>query len=339
MTDSCILPAFERGDAAAIARRLWSLEGEIKALDGERDLNFLITTAGGKFVFKIANAEESPAMLECQHQVFRRLADARVFARNATAQPSVNGRSIEFVETAGAGHACRVLPFIEGRMLIDVGRPGTGLLDDLGRRLARLDRALQAYAHPALERPLLWRMDRAPEVLAEFKPLLPKPERRQLVEHFESAYRESLLPRLDRLRRSVIHNDANRANVLVDDAGERVVSVIDFGDMIESWLAVEPALAATYAMLEQPDPLGIAATLLRGYHGELALTRDEAAAVYDFICMRLCMSVCICAHQLQFEPDNDYLSIDIEPAWRLLAELRDMDQRQNRARLLAACGY
>ena len=76
MSDSCVLPEFDSAEAAEIARHLFALEGPMKQLHGERDLNFLIDDARGKFVFKIANAQESPAMLECQHQVFQTLAEA-----------------------------------------------------------------------------------------------------------------------------------------------------------------------------------------------------------------------------------------------------------------------
>ena len=41
-----------------------------------------------------------------------------------------------------------MLPFIEGRMLADVDDLGDELLDDIGRRLARLDRALDVFAIP-----------------------------------------------------------------------------------------------------------------------------------------------------------------------------------------------
>lgn len=334
MTDSCVLPDFDMHEAGEIARRLFSLSGPIKQLDGERDLNFLIGEERERYVFKIANAEESPAMLECQHQVFELLADARVFREVATARPSVNDNLIECVRSkTGSEHACRVMPFIEGRMLSRVGDLESELLEDLGRQLARLDRALESFSHPALERPLLWRMDNALDVLASFKYLLATAPQRDMVDYFESGYRARVLPRLGELRRAVIHNDANRANVLVDESGLRVVSVIDFGDMIDTWLVIEPVIAATYVMLDQADPLDKAAAVLRGFHAELPLQPVEIDLVYDFICMRLCTSVCINAHQIALEPDNEYLNVDIEPTWKLLNYLRDISPADARAAL------
>ena len=338
MTESCVLPEFDALEAADIARRLFALEGSIKPLHGERDLNFLITDGRGKFVFKIANALESPAMLECQHQVFQRLADVAVFPLVATALESVNGRLIETVSGAqGSDHCCRVLPFLEGRMWSDLDKSKPELLADLGRRLALLDKALGSFAHPGLERPLLWNMETALSVLEAYKPLLANNDQRALVEHFERGFRARVLPVQQDLRRAVIHNDANRENVIVDDSGGQVLGIIDFGDMVNLWLVVEPAIAATYAMLGGTDPLGTVQPLLRGYHQTLPLTPTEISLVFDLICMRLCMSVCICAHQRRLQPDNEYLHIDEQECLALLVELQGIAQGDASDALLAAC--
>jgi Ser/Thr protein kinase RdoA (MazF antagonist) len=338
MSDSCLLPAFDATEAADIARRLFALEGPLKLLNGERDLNFLITTERGKFVFKIANALESPAMLECQHLVFQRLADAQVFPLVATALASVNGRLIETVgDVQGIEHCCRVLPFLEARVMAESTDLKARVLADLGQRLALLDMALEGFTHRGLERPLLWNMEQALSVLEAYKPLLASDAQRVLVEHFENGFRERVLPVQAELRRAVIHNDANHGNVLVDEDGLQVISIIDFGDMVNSWLVVEPAIAATYAMLDQADPLGNAQTLLRGYHQTLPLTTTEISLVFDLICMRLCMSVCICAHQRRLEPDNAYLGVDEQECWELLAELQAVAYDDARAMMLAAC--
>ncbi len=338
MSDSCLLPAFDSTAAADIARRLFGLEGALKLLDGERDLNFLVTSSHGKFVFKIANALESPAMLECQHLVFQRLAEAQVFPLVATALTSVNGRLIETVRDAqGIEHCCRVLPFLEGRMMAEIADLKAEVLTDLGQRLALLDIALQGFSHAGLERPLLWNMEQALNILESYKPLLASDAQHALVEHFENGFREQVLPVQDKLRRAVIHNDAHRGNVLVDEDGLQVTSIIDFGDMVNSWLVVEPAIAATYAMLGQVDPLGNAQTLLRGYHQTLPLTSTEISLVFELMCMRLCMSVCIGAHQRRLEPDNEYLGIDEQQCWELLAELQTVNYRDARTMMLAAC--
>jgi ethanolamine-phosphate phospho-lyase len=157
------------------------------------------------------------------------------------------------------------------------------------------------------------------------------------VTHFEKGYLERVLPLQDSLRRGVIHNDANRENVIVDDSGSRTISIIDFGDMIHSWLVLEAAIAAAYSMLQQADPLAAAQALVRGYHQVLPLQQQEIGILFDLIGMRMCMSVCLCAHQQRLEPDNAYLSIDVEHSWALLRQLKPVSAAEARDLLLSAC--
>ena len=338
MLDSCLLPEFDAVQTADIARRLFALHGPMKLLYGERDLNYRISDGRGTFVFKIANADESPDMLDCQHQVFERLQRERVFPLVACALESINGKQIETLQDAhGRKHYCRVLPFLEGRMWSEIAVSSNELLQDLGANLARLDCALAGFSHPGLERPLLWNMETTGVGLAAYKPLLANDDERRLVEHFENGYLTRVMAVAGELRRGVIHNDANRENVIVNDDASRVISIIDFGDMIHSWLILEPGIAAAYAMLEQPDPMASAQALVRGYHQSMALTETEIGLLFDLIGMRLCMSVCLCAHQQRLEPDNAYLSNDVQQSWDLLRQLEPISWTEARDRMMAAC--
>jgi len=328
MTETCILPDFTTEQTAEIIERLYGLGGTLKVLNGERDLNFLLHTENGQYVFKIANQDEPHGMLECQHQVLQRLREHKVMPQLASSIESVNGRVIEIIiSERGIHHYCRMLSYVEGQLLSGVNPHNPELLEDLGKTLAQIDLSLQGFTHESLERPLLWKMSNALTTLEEFKPLLASDDRRKLITYFESHFRDRVLPLTSDLREGVIHNDANDNNVLVGDdrsSGQHVTSIIDFGDMTYSWIAAEPAIAAAYAMLEKEEPLDAAAAIIKGYHAQLPLNKAEVSVLFDFIYMRLCMSVCICAYQRSSEPDNEYLSISEQPAWALLEILRNI---------------
>jgi 4-aminobutyrate aminotransferase-like enzyme len=127
------------------------------------------------------------------------------------------------------------------------------------------------------------------------------------------------------LRQTVIHNDANDYNVLVDGDGEvqSIVGLIDFGDMVRSYTIGDLAIGVAYALLEAPDPLDVAAIVTRGYHANNALDSNEIGALYGLICLRLCMSVCIAAHQTRQRPDDSYLAISQEAIRRTLPKLAE----------------
>ncbi len=338
-----MLPNFNIDQATALANSLFKLKGSLIALNGERDLNFLVDSNHGKFVLKIANENESLAILDCQHQVFQQLSDKSIFDQQTLPLESINGKTIETIsDSAGNSHYCRVLPYIEGQLFSSVNPAFPGLLSNLGKTLGNLDRALLNFKHESLERPLLWKMHEAHMTLAEFKPLLANAEKRKLIEYFEQRFVDHVLPLDPKLRRSAIHNDANDNNILIQADSpwhQRINSIIDFGDMVYSWTIAEPAIAAAYAMLDQDHPLDAAIAIVKGYHRQNPLDENEAGILFDLIAMRLCMSVCICAHQKSLEPDNEYLSISEQPAWRLLEKLRNIPANFARYAFRHACGF
>lgn len=342
MAASCILPAFSNQQATALLKQLYALDGKLKQLNGERDLNFLVTIDANKYVFKIANENESFDLLDCQQSVFQRLAGESIFPSRIQAVESINGKVIETIEDkSGKQHLCRLLNYVEGRLLSEVNPHFPELLYDLGKKLAIVDQSLLDFKHPALERPLLWKMHEVLDTLEKFKPLLASDQKRALVEYFESQFRDSL-PTLDnQLRRCAIHNDANDNNILVEgnSAWEQQVSnIIDFGDMVYSWTVAEPAIAAAYAMLDKSHPLDAAVAIIKGYHEQLALNEAEIEIFFDLICMRLSMSVCVCAYQRSLDPDNEYLSISEKPAWVLLEKLKNIPASFAHYVFRQACG-
>src|SRR5207247_7187822 len=95
--------------------------------------------------------------------------------------------------------------------------------------------------------------------------------------------------------RSAIHNDPNDHNVLVggDDPAtrhQRIVGLVDFGDMVHSVTVADLAIAIAYGVLDKPDPLAAAAAIVRGYHAANTLSADELDALFGLACPRLCRS-------------------------------------------------
>ena len=325
MTDSCILPEFSDDQVKAILRDKFDLFGTIEKLDGERDLNYRVTTEEGCFVFKIANQDESESLLECQYQVLKLLensGDDLVFSRNIL---STNGNPIEAIECeSGVPYLCRVVSFIDGQLFSSVNPHSKELLQSIGESVGVLDSKLSGFKHPAIERPLLWNMVNAVDVIDRFCPLISCAEKSELVRMIQKRFSQYVLPVSKGLRFGAIHNDANDNNIIVSSSDpwqRKVVSIIDFGDMVYSWIAVDPAIAAAYALLNKDRPLDAMAEVIRGYHRTNALTEIEISVLFHLVCMRLCMSVCICAYQKTLQPDNEYLSVSETPAWEALDKL------------------
>ncbi len=307
-------------DADAVIRRWWGLSARsVEPLPSERDRNLLIQPDAGAptLVLKISNLAEDAAFLDCQDLVAGRLATAGLPV--ARPIPALDGRSVVGLGDPGPPWA-RLLPWLPGRPLATVATPSDGLLADLGRVLGGVAAALAGVDHPAAHRPLQWDVLHAVDVIGANLPDVDDPDRRALLERTLAGLRDRLVPVLPRLRRSLIHNDANDYNVLVDETGERVTGLLDFGDLLHSVTAAEVTIAAAYAMFHREDPISVLGPLVGAFDAAFTLTDDEIDAVPGLVTARLATSVAISAHQSRLDHDP-YLRVSEASGWTLLAQL------------------
>jgi len=189
---------------------------------------------------------------------------------------------------------------LPGKPLALAAPHSPALLQDFGRKLGQLDRALADFDHPALHRDFHWDLANGNRVIDEYAGLVENETLRELV--LKCRFQVS-----SDLRRSVIHGDANDYNVLVD--GDRVAGLIDFGDMVHGWTAGDLAVALAYVALGKDDPLGTAKHVIEGYTEEFALLAEEREVLRKLVRLRLAMSVCLAAYQQSLRPENQYLQI------------------------------
>lgn len=332
-------PRFSRKEAGRIALELYGVQAQVSELPSERDQNFLLSSPSGeKLVLKFANCGEDRRWLAFQNQAMDVVSADPAFP---TVRRSLTGRSVETARSAdGREFPVRLVSYLPGKLLVDAQPHPRELLEDLGRLLARLDRALQALPPPPVRSDLKWDLSRA-EWIVDVIDAIEDPKRRRLVEGILRQCRETVFPAWPDLRQQVIHNDANDYNVVVENRGAdglKVSGLIDFGDMTVSPLVCEPAVASAYAMLEKPDPVACAAAIAAGYNAELPLTELELELLDPLIRLRLAVSVANSAWQRRINPENQYLQVTDGPAWELLEKLESTPSRLARCRFREACG-
>lgn len=328
-------PHFPMEWALAIARDHYGLERyTATALPSERDQNFLLEGSGERFVLKVSNALESPGFLDAQYQVLERLAPEKIFPRVVPAR--CGAAVLRVAAPSGVEHLVRLVTWLPGVPLGRLRHQPPELLRDLGRSLGVMDRALAGFDHPACHRDFPWDLARGQQTIEEHAGRIADVELRNTVRLLAERFARDVMPLLPELRRSVIHNDANDYNVIVE--GGRVVGVIDFGDMVFSATVGNLAVAAAYVLLDKPDPLAAAAHVVEGYHAGFPLLDRELAALFGLICLRLCLSACMAAHQQQQRPDDEYLAISQAPLRRTLPRLLSIHPRFAEAVFRHACG-
>jgi hydroxylysine kinase len=334
------LPKLSAAEAAEIARREFGLAGEIKQLYSERDANFHLRPAGGGagHVLKIANAVEDPAVVDLQTASLRHIARMDPDLPVPRVVLSKAGEPVAWVTLAGGTrHMARVYSFLPGQTLEQVPHP-PALLADLGRFAARLDKALAGFAHPAAAQEIPWDIRQLPRMLGHAGDI-EGAERRVMVRRVIDSFASEGMKRLATMRSQVIHNDLNMHNVLVNPAdGARVAGVIDFGDMVDGPLVMEPAIAAADIWIRKDDPLAAAGAVIGAFHAVLPLTEDEIGLMFDLLLARNAISVVICARRAKHDPDNpSYLESYYEPCFLALEQLLTIGRERATAAFRAAC--
>jgi len=329
-------PRMDETQASRLARELYGVDGAVRPLPSERDQNFLLDTPTGRFVLKLANAADSRELLEAQHAALGHLA-----ARGSRAPRVVRTRAGDEIARDAQGHLVRLVTWLPGEPLGTVRHQPAGLLEDLGRTLGEMDRALADFDHPALHRTFHWDLAGAVERSRRALPLVNDRAWRDTIAAALEGLERRLTPRLDALRRSIVHNDANDHNVLVEtrsDGRQRISGVIDYGDMVHSYTAAEPAVAIAYVLLHTRDPLGAASRVLAAYHRAYPLLEEEIGAVFDLIQLRMCLSATVAARQQPERPGDGYLGISQEGIRAALPALMAIHPRFAEAALRHACG-
>ena len=163
-------PPVSADEAAALLQDAFGLEGELTALQSERDHNFRVRTAQGEYVLKIGHPGEARAIAEFQTAALREIAAADPTLAVPAVIPARDGAFTSERRVGGVTRIVRLLTYLPGRLLIQ--SPRSAAQDRaLGGFLARLGHGLRGFRHPAMNASdILWDLRR----LAEVKPLLPR---------------------------------------------------------------------------------------------------------------------------------------------------------------------
>ena len=331
-------PAFSAAEAVHIAASHYGIHAQVRPLVSDRDQNFRMDADDGKrYTLKIANHTEHKTAIDFQNRALLHIAKQDASFPLPRVIPTRDGQLQCSAVNKGKTHFVRVLSWLEGEVLNEaISDPG--LVNQLGRLLARLDLALENFDHPGSNPPSLWDMKRAAG-LRELLVHIQEPGLRQLIGQVLDRFVSRVKPVLDTLRTQVIYNDMNLGNVLMDKAQpDRIRGLIDFGDLVKSPLIIDLAVAAAYQLGEGDDPLAGALPMIAGYHAIQPLQSTEMALLTDLIRTRLITSLLIGSYRSILFPENrEYLLISHHSAKDFLVNLDRLNADDALERIRAAC--
>ncbi len=308
----------------------------LKKLNGYYNVNYLITTAEAKFIFKTYTySDELIAIVEAENDTLLFL-QANQNHGFPTPIPFKDDTYVKKLQIDGKETICRLLSYLEGSFLGAVNHTPE-VVKSLGTFLAKTDIALIPFKNYIIKsRQFEWDIQHL-HLNKKYIDAISKRSDRKIVEYYFQQFEENVIPVLPELRKSIIHNDANEWNILVTDG---VVSgLIDFGDLTYTPLINELAIAITYVCYDKENYLEWASLLIMSYHKVLPIKKEELSILYYLIAARLCTSICNAAHSRKINPKNTYASSSEKSAWKMLYGWLRMSPTRAKNSFLLAAGY
>ncbi|MDI5936102.1 phosphotransferase [Halomonas kalidii] len=333
---STAVPCLAPDEVRVLVSRLYGIQGSVKSLVGERDQNCCIETADGRrYVLKISNPSEPVSVVDFQIAALEHIARVSPDHPVPRVVRTLDGRLRDTVTLAdGVQTTVRMLTYLNGVQIRETSRTAAQRRA-MGTLLAELNLALRDFSHPSATHDLLWNVSAAHRLTAKLEAIVDAP-RRKLSESFMMRFTDHVLPRLASVRAQVIHNDFHLYNVLVaPDDHERIVGIIDFGDMLHAPLVGEVATAAAFHTTGNADPFEGPAQFVGAYHAALPLTDIEQEIVADLMATRHLITVLISEWRAKRYPENrDYIMRHNPAAWEALSQMAALSRDEARDRLL-----
>lgn len=302
-------------EAAAILDTFYGLKGEVTELGSQQDRNYRIDTGESRYVLKISRMEYATVELEAQNAAMQHLAAKPDSPRVPAPVKASNGDDILFLAVGGDEYQVRLLTYLDGEPLTQRKYLSETTVAALGTLAARIAVNLADFEHPGLERELQWDLRRAGQVALHLLQAITDTQARDRIAKAMVAAIRRIQPLAEDMRIQAIHHDVTDDNVVArpNDTGRLIPDgVIDFGDILNGWLAADLAVTCS-ALLHHADgnPFFILPAI-RAYHAVNPLNAAEAKALWPLIVARACILVASSEQQLAVEPDNAYVLGNIE---------------------------
>ena len=310
-------PSFKKTEIKKIVYDLFGLRVDVKYLNSDRDQNFyLYTESKEEFVLKIYNSNESIDIINLQTNVldYFQQNDSELITTPKIIN-TINGKKLGRVESNNTEYFLRLVTFIKGKQLKDIDQKSISFYE-LGTFIGELKKVLDIFSDPRAKRIFPWDVSNI-DFLEKRHTLINGQKEREIISYFIKQYNKNILPNNKLLKKSIIHNDCNDHNIIVDN-NNKIYGIIDFGDMVHTYTAAEPAIAIAYAVLGKDNPVKIAGEILKGYCDTSFLSNDELGSIIYLACIRLCISVTMAEYRRKLFPNNKYLMVSNEDAWKFL---------------------
>ncbi len=326
--------------AQEITEQLFGIKGVAFPLPGEVDFNFRIkTNKGHGYILKVSRPEEDTDYLDYQQQLLLYVEQRAEGIISPKVIKDASGNMVSnYMDEQGKLRKVRLLSWVPGRIWSGVNPQLDDLRFSLGEQCGLLTNALSGFDHPQARRNFEWDVSQSLWIKEHLD--LFATDEKDILRFFVEGF-EEVQETYGKLRKSVVHNDANDNNIIVteDLIHPRVRAFIDYGDAIHTQIINDVAITCAYAVMHHNDPLTAALPIVSGYHSSFQLKEEDVSHLYWAIAMRLGITVTKSALNKIKEPDNAYLLVSEKPAWEVLRKWREIHPEFAHYSFRKACGY
>jgi 4-aminobutyrate aminotransferase-like enzyme/Ser/Thr protein kinase RdoA (MazF antagonist) len=325
--------------ATNIAWKCYGLKGDIRPLPGELDFNFKIRNEKEAYILKVCRPDVNNDYIDFQNKMLLHLSKSQTNLIAPKVYPDLQGNYIsQILDKKGDKRIVRLLSWTKGRLWSSVKPQREELLLSLGEQAGKITNALQGFQHPFAHRKMEWDISQAEWTFDHLN--LFDEKQKDILSYFQDRF-QSIKPQLLKLRSSVVHNDVNDNNIVVCDnlINPLVKSIIDYGDAVYTSTINDLAITIAYGVMNKPDALGAAMSIVKGYHSSFPLLEEELEILYSLVAMRLVISVTKSAINKKKEPDNQYLLVSEKPAWKVLKKWKLINENFACYSFRNVCGY
>jgi 4-aminobutyrate aminotransferase-like enzyme/Ser/Thr protein kinase RdoA (MazF antagonist) len=320
-----------------IVKENYQISVNVKSLNGYDDQNFLLKDKNSnKYILKVSTDEHGLEFLDAQIKIINHLSKSDISEKFQHYLENHEHQELTRYVHDGKNYYIRILTFLEGDFWGDCKNLPDNTFVDLGSVLGKMDNALKDFSHTAMHRRYMWDVSNAADANAKLQ-FIKSHEKRRVAAYFLLQFETEALPVLASLRHAYIHSDANDYNILIKE--NRVSGIIDFGDSVYTALINNLAIACTYAILNNTNPLKAATLIVKGYHLSHPLQEKEVELLYYLIAARLCISLTQSAWNSSLNPYNEHHFLTEKPGWELLFKLIKINPVKAHNEFRKVCGF
>ena len=307
-------PSFSNDEAITLLKDKFDISGTLERLPSDRDQVFHVQGDADSYILKIYNSAEKTSVIELQDAAATHIMknDKSLLVPKSLQKP-------RFIKKQDVPYYLRLMPYYAGSFLNEKNLQTSDYFA-LGEFIGRLTKALEQFSHEGANRSFLWDSART-DLIKGYLSYVSSKNDRDILNYFLHDFEINAQPVLSGLKRSVIHNDANDNNIILDD-NNNITGIIDLGDMVFSNRCVEIATCMAYVAILEDSTYESLQSLLMGYLSLIDLNKKEIHCILHIMCNRLCISVIMASWRRTLYPDNDYLTISLAPALNFLRKLR-----------------